>query len=583
MPRYRERLTRNQDVANLLYEIGELLEVQGVAFKPRAYQRAARNIEAMGEDVEALAREDRLDQVPGVGEAIEEKIKEFLSTDRLAYLEKLRKEVPEGVRVLMAVPGIGPKRAVLLNKELKISTLSQLEAAAKGGRIRGIPGFGEQWERQILGALQQVRAQGSRVPYVTALQLARDLVAHLETTGGAQRIEPAGSLRRGRDTVGDLDLLAIASANRAASVLQAFQNYPKVTKVIESGSTRSRVLLSGGFQVDLRVIPPSSFGAALQYFTGSKEHSIALRTLARKKGWTINEYALSQIKTGKRIAGTTEEEIYHALGLEWIPPELRENRGEIEAAAKKKLPRLVESSDLKGDLHTHTTESDGTNTAAQMLEEARKIGHAWVGVSDHAEGMGIVHGLDGPRYARQRKELAKLQERFPKLRIMQGSEIDVRKDGSLHLDAKARAALDYTIGSVHSHFALPRKEQTARVLRAVESGIDLLGHPTGRKIAERPEIDVDWNRVFERAADSGVLLEINASPERLDLAGERVRAAREHKVRFVVNSDAHSVFGLHFLEYGLTQARRGGLEASQCVSSFSANQLERHLGHSKRP
>ncbi len=325
-------MTRNQDVANVLYEISQILEIQGVPFKPRAYQRAALNVEALGEDIEVVAKEGRLGTIPGVGAAIEEKIATFLKTGKLPYLEEIRQELPPGVLRFLSVPGIGPKTALRLNKELKIVTLDELEKAAKAGRIRALKGFGEKSEREILESLARVRTPVRRLPYPTVYEVAQDVKKLLLSSGLAEKVEPAGSLRRGRDTVGDLDVLAVAPGPKAGKLVAVFKAYPDVYKVLESGSTRARVVLKSGLQVDLRVVPKESFGAALQYFTGSKEHNIALRTRALKKGWTINEYALSRKKDGKRIAGETEEGIYEKLGLAWVPPELRENVGEIELA-----------------------------------------------------------------------------------------------------------------------------------------------------------------------------------------------------------------------------------------------------------
>jgi DNA polymerase (family X) len=575
-------LTRNQEVARLLYEMAQILEVQGVPFKPRAYQRAAQNLETLGEDVAVLVEEDRLGDVPGVGQAIEEKVREYLQTGKIRRLEELRKAIPPGVLALLQVPGIGPKTAVKLQKELKIRSVADLEKAAKAGRVRGLAGFGPKKEEGMLASVARAKDRPARIPYAAALTVAEDLVAHLRERSGASRVDYAGSLRRGRDTVGDLDLLAVATKTHAAGVVGAFKGFRQVVKVLESGTTRARAILSDGVHVDLRVVEPHEYGAALLYFTGSKEHGIALRTRALKKGWTINEYALSDKKTGKRIAGATEEEIYAKLGLAWIPPELRENLGEIERAARGPLPELVTMKDLKGELHTHTNESDGRSTLAEMVAGASRLGYAWFGVSDHSKGMGMVNGLDLPRLRAQRKAIDRLQKRYPKIRILQGAEVDIKKTGELGLDAEARRTLDYVIVSVHTAFQLRPKDQTARILKAFDQGADVFAHPTTRKILSRPELDADWERVYEAAAERGVALEVNASPERLDLAGERVRAARERKASFVIDSDAHAGSALAWIRYGLSQARRGGLTASDVLNGLSAARLEPRLGRSRR-
>lgn len=574
-------MTRNRDVANVLYEIAQLLEIQGVAFKPRAYQRAAMNIEALGEDIEQVVREGRLDEIPGVGKAIAEKVTTFLETGKLAYLDQLRKELPKGLVELLTVPGVGPKSALRLEKELGIHSLKELESAAKAGRIRALKGFGEKSEREILDGIAQRRAMPQRMPYPSAYEACQDLLAFLRAIDGVSRVDYAGSLRRGRDTVGDLDLLAIAPAARAGSVVSAFKKHRDVERVLESGETRSRVLMKRGLQVDLRIVPPESFGAALQYFTGSKDHNIALRTLALRKGWTINEYALSRKKDGRRLAGATEEEIYEKLGLRWIPPELRENHGEIEAARHGRIPALVELSDITGDLHTHTSESDGAAPLSDMVDEAQTLGYGWYGVSDHSQGLGIARGLDATRYARQRRAIDSLQKKR-KIRILHGAEVNIRKDGRLDLEPKTSGLLDYIVGSVHSSFDLSEKDQTARVVRAIESGIDVLGHPSGRLLGTRPGIKLDWDAVFDAAKKRGVTLEVSASPFRLDLNGERASAARERGLLFAIDSDAHTRSGLRAMHYGITQARRGGLEAKHVITTFGEAAVLKHLGHARR-
>lgn len=574
-------MTRNQEVAAVLYEIAQILELQGVAFKPRAYQRAAMNIESLGEDVEVVVREDRLGEVPGVGRAIEEKVREFLERGRLKYLDQLRKEVPRGLLEILQLPGVGPKTASRLYQELKVTSVSKLKQAAAAGRLRTLKGFGEKTEQEILRAIDRVGRTPSRHPYPTALEVASDLIQTLRATGKGGRMEAAGSLRRGRDTVGDVDLLVEASEKDAPPLIRAFTQYRRVKETLEAGGTRARVLLDNGIGVDLRVVPAESYGAALCYFTGSKDHNIALRSLALKRGLTLNEYALARKATGRAVAGKTEEEIYQRLGLAWIPPERRENRGEIEQARARRLPALLELSDLRGDLHTHTDESDGNNSAAEMVAAAEGLKYSWYGISDHSRGLGIARGLDGPRFARQRRALDALQRGHPRLRILQGSEVNILKDGRLDLDRKVLASLDYAIGSVHSAFDLPRAEQTRRVLRALDAGIDVLGHPTGRLLGERDSIHLDWDHVVAKAVERGVLLEINASPFRLDLWGELIQSGRERGARFAINSDAHQASGLRVQSFGVTQARRGGLRAGDVANTLEPAKLDRWLGHAK--
>jgi DNA polymerase (family X) len=576
-----QTVTRNQEVAALLLEIAQLLELEGVPFKPRAYQRAAMNLELLGEDVAVLAQEGRLGRVPGVGDAIEEKVREFLETGRIRYLEDLRGKLAPGVLALMRVPGIGPKKALRLHQELQVASIPELKAAAEAGRIRRIKGFGQKSEEEILDAIARQAQQTTRAPYATALQAGESLVQAL-LAAGAVRAELAGSLRRGRDTIGDVDVLAIARPDAAPSLLDAFTKHRNVLNVIERGTTRARVVLAGGLTADLRVVGAESYGAALVYFTGSKEHNIALRTLALKKGWTVNEYALVRKSDKRRLAGATEEEVYAKLGLAWVPPELRENRGELDQAAANGLPRLVEVAHIGGDLHTHTTESDGNHRLEEMVAEAVRLGYEWYGVSDHSQGLGVARGLDPKRYAQQRKDLERLQREVD-VHLLQGAEVDIHKDGRLDLDAATLAGLDYVIGSVHSHMRLPRKEQTQRILQAFDHGVDILAHPTTRLLGQRNEIEVDWEHVYEAAADRGVVLEINASPFRLDLSGERVAAARERGVAlFAIDSDAHTDTGLRWMTHGVVQARRGGLEEGHVLNALPPAQLQKRLGRAKR-
>ncbi|HEX9817001.1 MAG TPA: helix-hairpin-helix domain-containing protein, partial [Candidatus Thermoplasmatota archaeon] len=395
-------MSKNQDVVELLYEIAQLLETQGVQFKPRAYQRAAQNIEQLTEDIEKIVAENRLGSVPGVGEAIEQKVTEFVKTGKLAYLEKLRQDVPPGLRELMQLPHVGPKTALRLYKELKIHNLADLEKAIAEHRVQHLKGFGEKSEAEIQKSItRQAKIPSQRFDWLTAHEVALALSAYMRRVNGLGRIEFAGSYRRARDTVGDLDLLVEAPEKEAAAATEAFIAYRRVTDTLEKGKTRSRVLLDNGMQVDLRVIPTESFGAALAYFTGSKEHNIAVRSLALKKGFTLNEYALTTKEGAKKVASATEEDIYMRLGMKWVPPEIRENRGEVELAVADKVPKLVEVKDIKGDLHVHTQESDGSAAAKSMIGAAKKAGLEYVGISDHSFGLRIANGLSPQRQARQ--------------------------------------------------------------------------------------------------------------------------------------------------------------------------------------
>jgi DNA polymerase (family 10) len=577
-------LSRNKEVADLLYKIAKILDMQQVQFKPRAYQRAAVNVESLGEDIEVLVAQDRLGQVPGVGEAIAKKIKEFVETGKLRYYEELIQEVPEGLLAMMSIQGVGPKKALRLYKELQIKNVDELRAALEAHKLRDLKGFGEKSEQEILKALNQGGGvESPRISWYEADQMARELGAYMRKATKAKRVEFAGSYRRGRDTVGDLDLLVEADEAHAAQVIETFVSFGRVRDVMaRKGTTGSRVRLSTGLQVDLRVLPKKSFGAALVYFTGSKDHNIALRSLALKKGLTLNEYALAKKEDETPVEGETEEAIYKRLGLAWVPPELRENRGELERAAKGALPKLIEAQDLRGDLHTHTTESDGAHSMRMMLEAAQKLNYEYYGISDHSQALRITNGLDPARLRAQRKQIDKIQDDFPKMRILQGCEVDILKDGKLDLPTQARADLDYVIGSVHSAFNLPKDEQTKRVLAAMDAGIDVYAHPTGRKVLKRPSIELDFEAAADHAAQRGVLLEIDAAPDRIDLWGEPVQVCHLRGAKFVIDSDAHSTQELEFMYVGVVQARRGWLEAKDVLNTQPLATLQKHLGHTKR-
>jgi DNA polymerase (family X) len=575
-------MSRNKEVADLLYNIARILEMQQVAFKPRAYQRAAVNVEGLADDVAVLVAQDRLAQIPGVGDAIAKKIKEFIETGRLEYYENLKKEVPEGLLALMSIQGIGPKTALKLHKELKINSVDDLRKALAEKKLRDLKGFGEKSEQEIEKALGQDPTERQRVPWWYAEQIAVDLRDFMAKKTKAPRIEFAGSFRRGRDTVGDLDLLVEADAAKAPAVIEAFTEYGRVRDVLAKGSTGSRVLLSTGMQVDLRVVPRESFGAALVYFTGSKEHNIALRSIALKKGLTLNEYALAQKADNKPVEGATEEGIYKRLGLHWVPPEVRENRGELDRALKGEFPKLLERADLRGDLHTHTTESDGAHTMRKMLEAAKKLGYEYYGISDHSQILRITNGLDAARLRAQRKEIEKVQAEFSGMTILQGCEVDILKDGTLDLSDETRAELDYVIGSVHSAFKLDKETQTRRVLAAMDAGIDIYAHPTGRRINKRPSIEIDLEAIAAKSKETGVLLEIDATPDRVDLWGEAIAVCHEQGAGFVLDSDAHSVEELDLIYVGVVQARRGGLEARHVANTLPLSGLRKHFGHGKR-
>ena len=546
---------KNALVARILNEIADLLDLQGVAFKPRAYRRAAEVVSSLGEPIEGLVAQGTHGDLPGIGDAIAKKIVEIVDTGCLEYHERLKAELPIDLHGLTSVEGVGPKTAKLLYDELGIRNLDDLEAAARAGRIASVKGLGAKTEAKILHGLEETRRVEDRLRLGDAMPIAEDLMDRLRSLGRFERLQYAGSLRRGRETIGDLDLLGIASDSRHA--MAAFVGLPDVRDVLAHGETKSSVRLDGGLQVDLRIVPEESFGAALQYFTGSQSHNIALRKRAVARGWKLNEYGLYD-EQGRATAGPEEAEIYGALDLAVIPPELREDRDEIQAAERCGLPRLVELSDIRVDLHVHTDWSDGRATIDQMVDEAKKRGLEAIAITDHAHFAEVVRGLKPDDVRRQIDVIARLNEASDGIRVLSGIEVNVQPDGTLDMPDELLARLDVVIASVHSHFRQPRDEATARWLRTIGNpNVDILGHPSTRKIGIRAAMDVDWDAVFEAAAKRGVALEVNANPIRMDLNGDLVRRAIALGCRIAINTDAHHPDHFDFLRYGVVTARRG--------------------------
>lgn len=574
-------VSKNAEAAAILDEIADLLELKEEQFKPAAYRRAAAQIRVYDEDVAGLVGEGRVHEIPGVGASIAEKVVEIVETGRLKYLEKLRKQMPGGLAPLMDLPGLGAKRVALLHKELGIKDAKALKKAAQEGKIAKLEGFGKKTEEAVLEAVSQKKKAMDRFLQSRAQEVTSRFLALIEESGKASRMEVAGSLRRGRDTVGDVDLLVAADEKDAQEIMDIFCSASEIDKVVAHGEKKSSIKLADGLQVDLRVVTPEQYGAALLYFTGSKAHNVALRKRAHGYGWLLNEYGLIRKKDEQRIAGETEEEIYRKLKFDWIPPEIREERGEIEAAKKGKLPKLIEREDVVADLHNHTTDSDGRHSAKRMLEAARDAGLKLYGISDHSYSLRIARG-ETERLDKQRKQLEKLRGDFPELTILQGSEVNIKKDGSLDTPKKILKDLDYVIGSVHNAFTLDEKEQTKRILKAIDGGMDIYGHPSARRMPNREPIKFDEQKVYEACAQAGVLLEIDGQPERLDMPGEKVHAAKQAGCLFTVDSDAHSATGLEYLDAAVVQARRGWLEAKDVVSTWTPKQIQGVLGRAKK-
>ena len=556
----------NADLAAAFEQTADLLELQNAnPFRVRAYRNAARVVGELKLDLAAqVAQGKPLPKLPGIGADLAGKIEEFARSGHLALLDRLRKEMPAGVAEMLQLPGLGAKRVRALYDELHVTSLPQLLRAARDGRIRALPGFGERSEQRIAEAIEAQTQTTRRLKLAVATQYADALIDYLRRATRIGEVVAAGSLRRCRETVGDVDLLA--SAGDGAAICKHFLAYPEVADVRQAGEARVSVVLASGLQVDLRVVPEDSFGAALIYFTGSKAHNIRLRSLAIGHGLKLNEYGLFKGKCS--VAGRTEEEVYEALGLPWIAPELREDRGEIEAGAKNTLPRLIERDDLVGDLHAHSKWSDGKANIEAMARAAAERGLSYLAISDHSQRLTVAHGLDPPRLAKQCAEIEKLNASLEGIRVLTGIEVDVLDDGSLDLPGAALEALDVVIAAVHSKFNLSRAVQTRRILAALEHPqVKILAHPIGRLIDRREPYDVDMLAVIRKCRARGVALELNAHPERLDLTDLHCRMARDEGAMVVINSDAHAEHEFDNLVYGIGQARRGWLEKDNVLNT----------------
>ncbi|GAB4466555.1 MAG: DNA polymerase/3'-5' exonuclease PolX [Burkholderiaceae bacterium] len=572
---------KNADIAAAFEQIADLLELQNAnPFRVRAYRNAARVVGELKLDLAATVAAGRpLPKLPGIGADIEAKIREYATSGRIGALERLKKEVPAGVAELLKLPGLGPKRVRALYEELHVHTLPQLLRAARDGRIRSLPGFGAKTESRIAEAIERQLGQGKRFKLAIAAQYAEALLAYLRRAPGVVEVAAAGSLRRAKETVGDVDLLA--TAPDGAAVCRHFTQYPDVAEVLQAGETRASVVLKSGLQVDLRVVPQASYGAALMYFTGSKAHNIRLRNLAIDQGLKLNEYGLFKDKCA--IAGESEEEVYSALGLPWIAPELREDRGEVEAAKKRALPTLVERADLRGDLHAHTKWSDGTATIEEMAQAAREHGLEYLAISEHSRRLTVAHGLDPVRLAKQRDEIERIDAKLTGVRLLAGIEVDVLADGTLDLPDAALAPLDVVIAAVHSKFDLPRAKQTARILAALDNPhVKILAHPIGRLIDQREPYDIDMLAVIRKCRARGVALEVNAHPQRLDLTDLHCRMAKDEGALVAINSDAHSVHEFDNLVYGVGQARRGWLEKADVLNTRPLDEVRAWLWRGRK-
>lgn len=565
----------NADIAAIFEEVADLLEIQSAnPFRIRAYRNAARVIGELPHEVSQLLDKGMdLTQLPGIGDDLAGKIKEIATTGHCSLLDRLHTELPSAITELLKIPGLGPKRVKALYHDLDVQTLEQLHRAARDGRIRTLPGFGEKTENNILQAIEAHANQSQRFKLATAAQYAEALEKYLAATPGILRVTVAGSFRRMRETVGDLDILVItATTATARKVVQRFARYDEVIEILSAGATRASIMLKCGLQVDLRVVREESYGAALHYFTGSKSHNIAIRVLAQKKGLKINEYGV--FHDGVRIAGESEASVYAAVGLAYIPPELRENHGEIEIAKSGKLPQLIERNDLRGDLHAHTKATDGHNTLREMAQAGLAQGFEYLAITEHSRRLTVAHGLDTQQLLKQCDEIDQLNAELQGITLLKSIEVDILEDGSLDLPDGVLARLDLVVAAVHSSFNLSRTRQTKRIIHAMQHPhFTLLAHPTGRLLQRRAPYDVDMLRIIREARQRGCFLELNAHPERLDLLDTQCRMAKEEGVLISINSDAHSIYDFANLRFGIGQARRGWLEKSDVLNTRTLQEL----------
>ena len=563
----------NADISALFNRMADLLEIEGAnPFRVRAYRRAATTIDDLPENIERyIAEGHKLSKLPGIGDDLAGKIGEIIDKGSFTALEEVEVRTPSSLATLTALPGLGPKRVHALHEQLGIRTIADLVRAAEAGKVRELPGFTAAGEEKLL---EEIRSRGKveqRFSIATVEEIAESLTAYLRSLPGVDNVIVAGSYRRRKETVGDLDILATCADG--AKTIDRFVGHDEIDKVVSKGGTRATVILKAGIQVDLRVVPAESYGAALHYFTGSKPHNIAVRKLGQAKGLKINEYGV--FRGTKRIAGRTEEEVYRSVRLPYIEPEIREDRGEIDAAFAGKLPHLVTLADIRGDLHVHTDASDGKSSLREMAEAAKARGYAYLAITDHSRHATIAHGLDPQRLAGELDEIDRVNDEITGIRLLKSCEVDILADGNLDLPDSVLKRLDLTVGAVHYRFDLGRKEQTERIIRAMDNRyFTVLAHPTGRLLGDRPGYDVDLDAVMEAAKQRGCFLEVNAHPARLDLDDVHCRAAKDIGLKLAISTDAHSTLGLAAIRFGVDQARRGWLEPDDVINTRSWRNLK---------
>ncbi len=572
----------NIDIARIFDDIADVLELKDEnPFRIRSYRRAARVIHDMPEDAKTLVAEGRITEVRGIGKGLAEKIEDIIKTGTTEFYEEIRKDAFYHLADLLNIPGIGPKLAVKLNREIGVETVDDLEEAAVKGKLNSLEGMGEKIEEKILKGIEQYRRSTGRFTIADAITYAEAIMKTLKAIKGVSRIDIAGSLRRMRETTGDVDILVISKS--AGLIMDAFTSLDSVADVLAKGDTKSSVLLRSGIQVDLRILPQASYGSALHYFTGSKDHNVVMRDRGKRMGLKVSEYGVFDTKSEKRIAGKTEKEVFRAVGLPFIPPELRENSGEFEAADRGTLPHLIELDDIRGDLQMHTKATDGANTVEEMARYAKGLGYEYIAITDHSKAVRVAGGLDDKELAAHIKAIRKANDKMDGIEILSGVEVDILKDGRLDISDEVLSECDVVLAAVHSGFTMPRDEMTERIKRGIGNPlVNILAHPTGRIINEREPYEIDIEEIIREAKTQHVALELNSYPNRLDLKDVHCRAAKDAGVKISTNTDSHADLQLRNMRYGIATARRGWLEPDDVINTYSLAGLKKFLAGRRR-
>jgi DNA polymerase (family 10) len=567
---------KNQEIAKIFHEISDILEIQGAnPFRIRAYRRAAQTIDGLAGDI-AKMQEDEIKEVPGIGKDLTDKIKEYSETGRLKFYDELKKEVPSGLVEMLSIPGLGPKTVKIFFDRLRIEHIDDLEKLAKKGKLQGLPGIQAKTEENILKGIAMMRRRTERLPLGHVLPVGEDILSTLGEKAPVKKLSLAGSLRRWKETIKDIDILATSIDPK--KVMQVFTHLPQVKDVLLTGPAKSSIVTREGIQVDLRVVEDNTYGAALAYFTGSKAHNIRLREMAVRRGLKVNEYGVFDVKTGTRIGGKEENDVYRILGMSFVPPELREDTGEVEAALKKNLPNLVTLDDLKGDLHVHSRDSDGSHSLDELVDLAREQGYRYIAITDHSKGLGIARGLSTEKVLAQNKRIKALNKRLRGFRLLSGIEMDIRSDGTMDYPDEVLKKLDIVIASIHSGFRQSEEQLTRRLIAAMNNPyVSVIAHPTGRLLGEREAYEINMEVFLKAARETGTAIEINANPSRLDLNDIYSRQAKEAGVHLVISTDLHVKDQFDFVKYGIGTARRGWLEAKDILNTFPYNVLNKHL------